>query len=355
MTINGNGAGATSEVTTTTQSTTTVEQHNDAQITNNVSTSTDTGNNTADANTGGATTIETGSASSDTTVNNQNINSNTATAPSGSATGVNAQISNNGADSTNVISGTSNTSTTVSQTNNATITNTVITHANTGNNTANNNTGNVFIKTGTIHASNTIENKNINVSVSSIHPGSCDNTCVQQTINLLIKGNGAGSKNILNVSFDNQMHDESYNLAAITNTSIMDLNTGGNQASFNLGDVTIVTGDITAVTTINNENINSNVVEVSCNCVPNTPPTTPPPTSNETPTPQNNCNCGGSVGGGGGSSTPGSVLGATTGAVLPNTGMGNMLLWITLASLIMFFAGWYLRFRSGCAPGAVTA
>ncbi|HRN96031.1 MAG TPA: hypothetical protein PLD54_01125, partial [Candidatus Levybacteria bacterium] len=54
--------------------------------------------------------------------------------------------------------------------------------------------------------------------------------------------------------------------------------------------------------------------------------------------------------GGGGNGSSGDVLGAAIGEVLPATG-SLFLLWATIASLILFFSGWYLRFRSGCAPG----
>lgn len=138
----------------------------------------------------------------------------------------------------------------------------------------------------------------------------------------------------------------------------MDLNTGNNNANFNNGNVAVKTGDIEAVTTIVNKNINSNVAEVMCNCV--TPTTPTPPGGNQPSTPPSNNNntssTSSSSGSSGGSSSgpTQAVLAAATAAILPATG-APMLLWITLASLIMFFAGWYLRFRSGCAPGMALA
>lgn len=349
--VSSNGSGSNNTVTTTSSSSTTVSQNNEARIENNVTTNADTGNNQASNNTGDNTSVITGDATTTSTVNNENINTNTATVNSGQPS-VSGEISGNGSGSQNSVNTVSNTTTSLSQVNNATITNSIVTHANTGNNKAQYNSGNTTIKTGTITALHTIQNKNINNSVGKIDGTSCSGECISQAVSLLIRNNGAYSVNNLSVQFSNDKNSTTYNWADIVNSSIMDLNTGGNVASFNNGDVLIQTGGILAITTINNENINSNTVEISCNCVKQTP-VTPPPAGGQDSAPNNNNSSGGGSGSSSGSSSP-ATLGTAIGGVLPATG-SNMLFWLTIASLIMFFGGWYLRFRSGCAPGYTVA
>ncbi|HRN96032.1 MAG TPA: hypothetical protein PLD54_01130, partial [Candidatus Levybacteria bacterium] len=51
----------------------------------------------------------------------------------------------------------------------------------------------------------------------------------------------------------------------IYNDVVHTLNTGGNSANGNIGDVAILTGDVKSTITITNE-VNSNYVEIDCGC-----------------------------------------------------------------------------------------
>lgn len=345
ISVTDNGSSSSNEVHVNVQNNTTVEQNNTSNIENNVTNNVDTGNNTANGNSGGDTSITTGEATSTTTISNENINNNVAQAGSGGTVGGSVTINGNGSKTSNAITAQSNNSTSVTQNNTAVITNNSTTNANTGNNTANWNNGDVTIKTGSIKAETTIENKNVNTSIAKIL-GDCNSECVVTNEMILkIFGNGTGSiNNLLFTNNDNKTYS-SNNLATITNNVVHNLNTGGNTANGNNGDVLIVTGDVESTITITNQ-ANSNYVEIECGCKqkPQDPeePTTPP----TKPTPN-----GGNGGVGGTSNgTSGDVLGAAIGEILPATG-NLFLLWATVASLILFFSGWYLRFRSGCAPG----
>jgi hypothetical protein len=344
VTVSDNGAGASNEVNVTSQSQTTVNQNNTANIENNITTNANTGNNSANENTGGDTIIATGDVATNTDVSNQNINQNIAQASNPGAASGSISVSGNGANTTNSVNVSSTNTTTVSQNNTANITNKATTNANTGNNSADWNSGNVIIHTGSITATTNIENKNVNNSIAKIL-GGCDKNCtISQEMILQIFGNGAGSVNNLVFTANDSKTYTSSNLANIYNDAVHNLNTGGNSANGNNGDVTILSGDIDSTINITNE-VNSNYVEVECGCKENPEQPTTPPTK---PTP--NGGSGGNGGGGNGGPTSGDVLGAAIGEVLPATG-SLFILWATVASLILFFSGWYLRFRSGCAPG----
>lgn len=336
--IEGNGGGSDNQVQVTSTTETTVTQENNAEVSNNVENNANTGGNEANSNNGN-TNIQTGNAENSTTVNNENINSNSAEAgPCNCEQDTTIKISGNGTGSNNTVyGGVSNTST-VNQTNNATIKNNITVKANTGYNTANYNTGNATIKTGNITSSVVVNNKNINNSYASV-------ALPTLTANVVIAGNGAHSDNIAYLNIQKSLVTNNTNNADILNNVFTFLNTGGNKANGNTGDVAILTGDIISNILINNENINSNFVHADCECEN---PENPQPTPTITPPPPpgkctDNCNpTNGSVGGASASSGGGEVLPAT----------GSYFLYlITLASLITFFMGWYLRFRSGVAPG----
>lgn len=346
ISVSDNGSGSSNEVSVSSQSETTVNQSNTAVIENNVTTNANTGNNSADNNTGGDTSITTGNITTNTTVSNENINNNSAQVPSGGSVGGNVTISGNGSFSNNSVSAVANHTTHVTQNNIANITNNTTTNANTGYNSANNNSGDVTIKTGSITAETTIKNKNINNSIAKILGGCNENCTITHDMILKIFGNGTGSVNNLLFSTDDTKTYTSNNLANIYNDVVHNLNTGGNSANGNNGDVAIITGDVKSTINITNE-ANSSTVIIDCGCKekpeeqehPTTPPTKPTPSGGH-----------GGNGGGNGAPTSGDVLGAAIGEVLPATG-NLFLLWATIASLILFFSGWYLRFRSGCAPG----
>lgn len=346
ISVSDNGSGSTNEVTVTANTENTVTQNNTSEITNNVTNNSNTGDNTANNNSGDAS-IQTGDATTNTSIVNENVNTNVAQGSAAGPVGGSIVVSNNGSQSHNTTSVTAKNSISVSQNNTAHITNNAVTNANTGKNTANNNLGNVTIKTGSIEATTKIVNKDINNSVAKI-VGGCGSSCViSNEMVLKIFGNGSGSVNNLVFNYDNDKTYTSNNVADIYNNTVHNLNTGGNSANGNNGDVTILSGDVKSSITITNEGINSSTVVIDCGCKP------PKPEEPEEPNTPNNPNPNGGTGGGGsngGGSSSGDVLGAAIGQVLPATG-NLFMLWATIASLILFFSGWYLRFRSGCAPG----
>lgn len=348
LSITGNSGSSENTVNVNVDTSTTVQQSNEAQIANDVNSNSNTGGNQASSNTGDAN-IQTGSVSNTTDVSNQNINQNTAqmNGCGCSSDVISASIGGNGDSSINNINLSILNSTDVIQANSAYILSNIGVQANTGDNIANYNGGNVSIQTGNITTLTNIKNKNIN---QNFDPQKNNNNL----ISVLISGNGSYSVNEISLAFNNVFNFESRNYAEIINNVIVDANTGRNIANKNNGSVLIATGDIVSVVNIGNENINSSFVSVdNCNCSP-TPPgdgdgdgETPPVGGNPGTIPS-------SSGGGNGSSVGGSagqVLGAAIGDVLPATGSYLMLL-MTLLSIIMFAAGWYLRFGSDPSPPA---
>lgn len=168
-------------------------------------------------------------------------------------------ISGNGADSTSQVSSTTTQQTTVTQSNNADITNNVTTDANTGNNTASNNTGgDTAISTGDINTTTGVSNTG-NVSVADVGRG-CDCPITSSTI---ISGNGAGSTNTVNTSNIDNNRVSVNQIANVTNNLVTNADTGNNTASGNNGNVSIVTGNIYAKTSLTNGPLNISRVKVS--------------------------------------------------------------------------------------------
>ena len=348
LSISGNSSSSQNTIDATVNTSTTVQQSNDAQITNDVNSNSNTGGNQTSSNSGDAN-IQTGSVDNTTNVNNQNINVNFVESEECGCNGSTAaEISANGSDSINNLSLTFANTANISQGNSAQITNNSQTYGNTGNNQANSNNGDVTIKTGNIVSLISILNKNINFNFD---PQGNNNS----SINISINNNGSGSINSIVLFFGNSINYLSNNFADIDNNAVQNLNTGNNTASYDNGAVLIVTGDILSIITIGNENISGSIFKQQCcsNIVPppgggNPPGEDParaqPPISGSNPSGGN----GSSVGG------PGQVLGAAIGNVLPATGAYWMLL-MTILAITMFLAGGFLRFGSDPSPPLVYA
>ncbi len=346
--ITDNDQGSNNSINITSESTSNFQQNNTANIENNVEVNTNTGDNTATDNSGD-TNISTGDIKTETNITNSGINQNIAHIPSGGLTGGTAQISGNSSKSNNSITADASNNTTFNQDNYAFISNNVIVNANTGNNSANWNKGDVSIRSGHITAETNIENKRINNSFINLNGVNCDGSCKSSNEMILkIFGNGYGSFNKLLFKVDESKTFNSTNLANIFNDIKHNLNTGGNVANDNEGDIKIHTGDIKSVATVVNKDININHLKADCDCPEKPKPEKPEKHEKPTTPPTQVSNGNGHIGGNG--APNGDILGAAIGEVLPVTG-SLFLLWATIASLIMFFAGWYLRFRSGCAPG----
>ena len=345
LVVSGNGEGSQNQINVTSSSTNNVAQTNNAEVQNNVDAKADTGSNEASSNTGDVS-IATGDVEELVSIENKLNASFAETNCCGSSFDTDLTITQNGADSQNSINlnQTNNTNVFVSQT--ANVENNVNGNANTGGNSANNNSSNASIQTGNIYVNENIQNKYINISDVKAGAG------IGGDIYISIFSNGAGSLNNINFNLARTADVRTDYLANIFNYSKWDLNTGGNSANGNLGNVSIATGDINFTSTIENGPINVGGVDVSC-CSkedddpddPDDPPTPPiggvnPPTATTT-----------SGGGGDGKSDGkgGSVLSAATGQILAATG-GMWLYLITLAGIMMFLMGWYLRLTSGNSP-----
>lgn len=354
--ISGNGDGSSSQVNISVENNTTVTQSNQATVENNVTENANTGENTASGNSGSETNIQTGSVSSETNISNENINTNIAENQCCNNAQTNIQISGNGSDSVNTVNASITSDIDISQENTATIINSVTVNANTGNNTADNNLGNVTIETGKITALTNIENKNINLN---------DDPEGENKLTYMFKifGNGEGSENKIIFTHSNLVNVSEKNFLTLTNSVFHNLNTGENSANGNHGLVFIKTGDIDSKINIKNLDINTNIARVDCceydpgddNPPPPPPPPSPPPVTPPPPPPPGGGNGGGPGDGrsdgrsDGGSS--GSSIAAVLGAMLPAT--GNYLTFLlTILATILFMLGVCLRMASGSSPPA---
>ena len=161
-------------------------------------------------------------------------------------------ISGNGAgsDNTAVVSQTS--VTTVTQSNEANVTNQVEAEAETGENEANFNTGgDVTISTGAASATAVVSNE-LNSNAAEVE------CCPTGPVDVEISGNGAFSDNQVQLGLTSVTTLDQSNSARVYNEVELDAETGENEANLNTGgDVTIMTGKANAsavVSTHANEN-----------------------------------------------------------------------------------------------------
>lgn len=341
--ITGNGAASVNEVVVSNETTTQSEQTNSANIQNNVSTTSSTGNNDSFFNSGNAT-IQTGNAVHQTTVSNQANNSVVEVNNCCQNTASNITISGNGAYSQNQATINSQNNTYVDVYQEANIVNNVDTYASNGDNTASFNNGDSVVKTGSILAKKHIMNGPINLSYIKVPQGN------NKTSDVSIIGNGFGSWNSVDLNEDSNTNISVVNAANIINDLQENYSTGDNKAKFTNGDNVIVTGDIVALTEIDNGPINVSSVKVDCDCeekkptkekdkeeVPSAPVggNIPPPSQITTSGPAPI------------TSIPQAIVAA---AHLPVTG-NNWLVLALFGNIMMLLLGAYLRLRSGRSPG----
>ena len=262
VTISGNGSDSVNTANVSNDNKTSVFQDNLANIENNVKVDANTGNNTANSNTGGDVRITTGNATATADVSNL-ANANIASVGGGDGTGtISARIIGNGAGSINTIALTDTRSVTVVQDNIADISNDVDVKANTGDNVASSNTGgDVTIDTGNATANATIDNvANLNAA---------DVICCVVDAIAKISGNGVNSVNTIITELGSELSifqngkDKKDNLANLTNTLDVEALSGTNVASGNtgpvLGDaVSVMTGNATQKTSVSNL-VNANI------------------------------------------------------------------------------------------------
>lgn len=272
--ISGNGAGSDSQITATVTTETTVTQTNNAEVTNNVDASATTGANEASGNSGDAS-ITTGDIHEDIAVENTLNASSVETPCCPSETFL--EISGNGTDSQNLININQTSATNIGINNYANIQNNIGVNANSGGNSGNNNGGSVSIDTGNIIIKGNIKNgpvNNYNISASIGNGG----------ISAKVLDNENLSKNSIFLVTNNSNNTTINSIAKLGNIVFVNTNTGKNEASGNMGDVSIKTGDISVDFTITNDPINIGGVDFTC-CDINNPPPSPSPSPIPTPKP----------------------------------------------------------------------
>jgi hypothetical protein len=326
--ITDNGSGSSNEVSTQVETTTTVEQTNESNISNEVVTEANTGGNEASGNTGGDVNLTTGDVNQNLSVENSVNRSVVETECCGQDATV--TISGNGAGSENsgLLALNSNTGIYIEQ--RTDIKNKIEGVANTGENSANSNTnGNISIGTGNIYAKGGIENGPINIHSVRVPSGGGD-------YSLKIVENASSSINEIAAWFDNDNYVFVNNEADIDNFVNWDLNTGRNYANGNTGgDVNIETGDIFFDFFIKNGPINIGAVEIPC-CDIFDPDN--PPDDNDNPPP------GGGPSDPGSSNNPGSSQGTLLSSAAATEAGGPGLVGLSdtgsdLAQAIFFWAG----------------
>lgn len=264
-TISGNGAGSASFVTNTQTNTTTVSQDNSANVSNTVTNTQDTGHNTATFNTGGDVVIGTGSATSSVDISNA-LNANVAKLGCCSSPASTTTVSGNGALSTNVVNSTQDNTKTLSQNNDATVSNDVANTQNTGFNDASLNTGgSVTVATGGT-ASEVALSTRANANEAVIGSPAAASVSSTPAANIIF-GNGAGSSNFITNTSDNSLTASQNNSADVSNDVAVSQDTGYNTGRFNTGgDVLIHTGSARSLVGIDNM-LNFNHLSADCGCV----------------------------------------------------------------------------------------
>lgn len=340
--VTDNGAGSQNTINNSSNTTTQTDQTNSTDITNAVSSTANTGDNTASGNYG-EVSMTSGDVTTQTSVAN-NANSNTVVAPC-CENSLDVIVSGNGADSVNTIQTQFSTATTVNVTQIATITNTIHLNANTGDNTASYNNGDVEIRTGNIKAEGTLQNQ-VNQTQLTVGAG-------EWNIHIINRDNGVDSTNVVYLNFVDDLLLWRNDVANVNNQIFADLNTGRNTALSNLENVLIDTGNIDFSFDVVNGPINIGGAEVIC-CEDGAPIDDPgdhSPQPGIPPGQTSNSNSSGSPSGGSHVSSA-DVLGALA-SILPQTGTSALHFWImAVVYLLIFLSGLYLRLRAGRSPNA---
>lgn len=233
--VAGNGAFSDNSVNTNNNNTTSLNQNNQASVTNDVNVANNTGKNSANFNTGSDVNIYTGNANAYVGLYNA-TGGNAANVLGGNGgNGQNVAVAGNGAFSNNNVSTSSNNSTSLTQSDITNLANNVFLKNNTGGNGASFNTGSdVNILTG---------NANAQVGITNLAGGNVATVWGAGNdgwINTYLVGNGAFSNN--NVTERNSLRTAltQNNLTYVANYIESMNNTGKNNASFNTGSNVLV-------------------------------------------------------------------------------------------------------------------
>ncbi len=263
VTVSGNGADSDNTANVNVTNSSSIYQTNTADISNSVKINSNTGDNTANKNTGGDVSINTGDANVSSSVSNS-ANSNVATLGCNCTGDTSVKIAGNGADSENTANVDVANKTSVVQANDADVRNNISVDSNTGGNKAGKNTGgDVDITTGdsdvTVDVTNAVNQNVAKIGGNGSNGGS---------LSVEISGNGADSDNTINLQAGNDVEVFQNNEADIKNNIDVDSNTGDNKANKNTGgDVSIDTGDSDVEVGVTNK-ANFNGLDLSaCDCI----------------------------------------------------------------------------------------
>jgi len=166
-------------------------------------------------------------------------------------------VTGNGEGSSNSISYQAEQNNQIQQSNDADIENNVAAEAQTGDNQANDNLGDVEIDTGDVTEEVTIVNSG-NSQTAEI--GCCPS---EDPSSASIEGNGEDSGNSIDISDDSLAQVNIVNELKLKNNVSINSNTGDNEADDNDGEVIIRTGEVNLLAQILNQNLNSADVSVS--------------------------------------------------------------------------------------------
>jgi len=260
--VTGNGSDSTSNVNFTQNRNVSVVQNNDAKINNNVDVKANTGDNSADDNTGGDVNVKTGESKVEIEVSNL-LNKNAASVDCCETGDVEVKVSGNGSDSDNKVGLDLGGKKEIFQNNKADVKNDVKVKQETGDNNANDNTGgDIKIETGKAWTGVKLLTA-ANANSAKIGGGNSNGGM----LSAWITGNGSDSDNTLDLDLGGDTSIVQENDADIENDVNVNQNTGENEADDNTGgEVKIKTGMAHAMVAVDNL-VNFNVADVDCGCV----------------------------------------------------------------------------------------
>lgn len=263
ISINGNSRDSVNVADIESNNTTVVNQDNNARINNNVDVSADTGNNSANDNRGDST-VNSGDVTSTVDVTNAaNVNEAVVAPCAGCGQDTTVEIRDNSRDSVNVVDLDQENRTRVSQDNRAYVNNNVNVNADTGDNRANDNRGDVTVRSGDVASTVTLRTfANANSAVVGGNGGEAGQ------LSAVIDGNDRDSFNKIELDLDNWVILDQDNYADVDNDVDVDADTGDNRAYDNRGDILIDAGDVESSVVVDNM-VNFNAADVDCGCIYN--------------------------------------------------------------------------------------
>lgn len=260
--VTGNGSDSKSNVNFTQNRNVSVVQNNDANVENKIDVKANTGDNSADDNTGGDVKVKTGESKVEIEVSNL-LNKNAASVDCCETGDVEVKVSGNGSDSENKASLDLGGKKEIFQNNNADVKNDVEVDQTTGKNDTDDNTGgDVTVETGKAWTGVKLLTA-ANANSAKIGGGDSNGG----SLSAWITGNGSDSDNTIDLDLGGDTSIVQENNADVENDVDVDQETGDNSAEDNTGgNVKIKTGLAHAIVAVDNL-VNFNVADVDCGCV----------------------------------------------------------------------------------------